>query len=112
VTHRLRGKAIEEVGGSVQGLFLIARVKRHLKKEGMNHVSGGMNDPFDPAFLRRIVRARKMQLNTMGVRKIERRSCRTHGRYRTKGHEPGDKTERRPRQRSEGSKCVRLQPQR
>jgi hypothetical protein len=38
--------------GSVQGICLIAGRKRHLKKEVVDHVSGGVNNALGPAVLR------------------------------------------------------------
>jgi hypothetical protein len=41
VTNRLGGKAVEEMGSGVQGLCPIVGMKRRLKEEAADHVSGG-----------------------------------------------------------------------
>jgi hypothetical protein len=41
VAHRLRGKTVEEVGGSVQGLCPVAGRERCLEEEAAEHISGG-----------------------------------------------------------------------
>jgi hypothetical protein len=59
VTHRLEGKAVEEIGSSVQGLCPIVGRKRRLKYDATYHVSGGANNPFGPTVLRGSVGARE-----------------------------------------------------
>jgi hypothetical protein len=58
VTHRLGGKAVKEIGSSIQGLCPITGRKRRLKEEA-DHVSGGANNPFGPAVLRGSVGTRE-----------------------------------------------------
>jgi hypothetical protein len=41
MAHRRRRKAVEEVGGGVQGLYPVADRERHLKEKATNHISGG-----------------------------------------------------------------------
>jgi hypothetical protein len=74
VVHRFRGKAVEEMGSSVQGLCPVAGRERRLKEEAVDHVGGGANDSFGPSVLGRSVRAREAQLNVVGGRS-ERRCC-------------------------------------
>jgi hypothetical protein len=66
VAHRLRGEAIEQMCGGVQGLCPVAGKERHLKEKAIDHVGGGANDAFDPTVLGRGVGAREMQLDAMG----------------------------------------------
>jgi hypothetical protein len=66
VTHRLGGKAIENIGSNVHGLCPTTSGKRCLKEEAVNHGCGGVNSTFDSAVLRGSVGARESQLNTMG----------------------------------------------
>jgi hypothetical protein len=46
------GKTIEEVGGRVQGLNLVAGGKRSLKEEATQHVGGGVNHALGTTILR------------------------------------------------------------
>jgi hypothetical protein len=64
--NRLRGKAVEEIGGCVQGLSLVASRKRSLKRGG--NIGGDTNHVIGSAILRGGVRARHPQLHT--VRKV------------------------------------------
>jgi hypothetical protein len=64
MVHRLRGKAVEKMCSSVQGLCLVA--SRRLKEKATNHVGDGANDAFYPIVLGRGVRARETQLNDVG----------------------------------------------
>jgi hypothetical protein len=41
VAYRLRGKTVQEVGGSVQGLCPVAGRERRLEEEAAEHISGG-----------------------------------------------------------------------
>jgi hypothetical protein len=66
VAHVLRGEAVEEMCGGVQGLCLVARRERRLKEKATDHVGGGANDAFGPNVLGKSVRAREMQLNVVG----------------------------------------------
>ena len=59
MTNRLGGKAVEEMGSSVQGLCPIVGRKRHLKYDATDHVSGGANNPFGLAVQRGSVGARE-----------------------------------------------------
>jgi hypothetical protein len=58
-------KTVEEVGGSVQALSPEASRKRGLKEKGAHGVVGGANHPLSLAILRRGIRARHAQLNTV-----------------------------------------------
>jgi hypothetical protein len=51
VAHRLRRKTVEEVGGGVQGLCLVAGTERRLKEKATDLVGGGANDAFGPTVL-------------------------------------------------------------
>ena len=57
MAHRLRGKAVEEMCGGVQGLCPVVGRERRLKKESADHVGGGANDAFGPTVLGRGVGA-------------------------------------------------------
>jgi hypothetical protein len=64
--NRLGGKAVEEIGGYVQGLRPVAGGKRSLKEEATQHIGGGVNHTLGSAILRGGVRARHLQLHAMG----------------------------------------------
>ena len=68
--HRLGRKAIEQVGGGVQGLSPEASRDRGIKQQGAHDVVGGTNHALSLAILSRGVRARHAKLDT--VRKKER----------------------------------------
>jgi hypothetical protein len=53
VTHCLGGKAVEEMGSSVQGLCPIAGGKRRLKEEATDH-GGGADNLFGSVVLREV----------------------------------------------------------
>jgi hypothetical protein len=57
VAHRLRGKAVEEMGGSVQGLCPVAGRERHLEEKAAEHIGGGAVHAFGSAVLCRGVGA-------------------------------------------------------
>jgi hypothetical protein len=57
--HRHRRKAVEEVGGGVQGLCSVAGRERRLKEKVADHISGGPNHALDPIVLSRGVGARE-----------------------------------------------------
>jgi hypothetical protein len=65
VAHRLRGEAVEEMCGGVQGLCPVAGRERRLEEKAADHVGGGANDVFDPPVLGRGVGAREKQLDAM-----------------------------------------------
>jgi hypothetical protein len=73
ITNRLGGKAVEEIGGCVQGLSLVAGKKRILKEETTQHVVGGANHALGLAIPRGDVRARHPQLHAMGEKEGARR---------------------------------------
>jgi hypothetical protein len=58
VAHCLRWKAVEEVGGSAQGLCPVAGRERRLKEKATNHIGGGSNHALGPAVLSRGVGTR------------------------------------------------------
>ena len=53
VAHRLRWKAVEEVGGGAQGLCPIAGGERRLKEKATYHIGGGSNQALGPTVLSR-----------------------------------------------------------
>jgi hypothetical protein len=53
-------------GCSVQGLYLVASMERHLEEKATDHISGGANHVLGPAVLVRGVGARETQLNAIG----------------------------------------------
>jgi hypothetical protein len=57
--HCRRRKAVEEVGGGVQGLCPVAGRERRLKEKAADHISGGANHVFGPSVLSRGVGARE-----------------------------------------------------
>jgi hypothetical protein len=65
VAHRLRGKAIEEVCDSVQGLCPVAGRERRLEEKAADHISCGANHAFVSTVLGRGVGARETQLDAM-----------------------------------------------
>jgi hypothetical protein len=65
VAHRLRGKAVEEMGGSVQGLCPVAGRERRLEEKAAEHIGGGVDHAFGSAVLCRGVGARETQLDAM-----------------------------------------------
>jgi hypothetical protein len=69
VAHRLRGEAVEEMGGGVQGLCPVVGRERCLEEKAADHVGGGANDVFGPDVLERGVGAREMQLAAMSEEK-------------------------------------------
>jgi hypothetical protein len=69
MTDRLEGEAVENVGGSIQGLHLVNGRKKHLEEEATQHVGGSANHAFDLTILRGGVGARDRYPNT--VRKEE-----------------------------------------
>jgi hypothetical protein len=66
VADRLRGEAVEEVGGCVKGLCPVACRKRCLEEKATYHVGGGANHALGPTVLGRGVGARETQLNATG----------------------------------------------
>jgi hypothetical protein len=62
----LRGKANEKIGGSVQGLSLVASRKRILKEETTQHVGGCANHALGSTILRRGVKTRHLELHAVG----------------------------------------------
>jgi hypothetical protein len=54
------------MGGSVQGLCLIAGRERRLKEKASYHIGGGSNHTLSPTVLGRGVGARDTQLNAIG----------------------------------------------
>jgi hypothetical protein len=72
VAHRLRGEAVEEMCGGVQGLCLVAGREGRLEEKAADHVGGGANDLFGPGILGRGVRARETQLDAMGEKEGSR----------------------------------------
>jgi hypothetical protein len=65
VAHRLRGKTVEEVGDSVQGLCPVAGRERCLEEKATEHIGGGADHAFGAAVLCRGVGARETQLDAM-----------------------------------------------
>jgi hypothetical protein len=65
VAHRLRGKAVEEMGGSMQGLFPVAGRERCLEEKAAEHGGGGADHAFGSAVLCRGVGARETQLDAV-----------------------------------------------
>jgi hypothetical protein len=59
MAHRRRRKAVEEVGGGMQGLCPVAGRERRLKEKAADHISGGSNDALDPTILSRGVGTRE-----------------------------------------------------
>jgi hypothetical protein len=57
---------VEEVGGGVQRLNLVADKKISLEEEARQHVGGGANHAVDLAILRGGVRKRLSQLHVVG----------------------------------------------
>jgi hypothetical protein len=53
VAHCLQGEAVEEMCGSVQGLYPVAGRERRLKEKAADHVGGGANNAFGRAVLER-----------------------------------------------------------
>jgi hypothetical protein len=51
VAHRLRGEAVEQMCGGVQGLCLVAGKEKRLEEKVADHVGGGANDAFSPTIL-------------------------------------------------------------
>jgi hypothetical protein len=49
--HRRQRKAVEEVGGGVQGLCLVAGRERRLKEKATYHISGGADHALGPSVL-------------------------------------------------------------
>jgi hypothetical protein len=66
VAHRLGGKTVEEVGGSVQSLCPVAGRERRLEEKTADYVGGGANHALCPAVLGGGVGARETQLNATG----------------------------------------------
>jgi hypothetical protein len=66
MAHLLRGEAVEEMGGGVQGLCPVAGRERRLKEEAADHIGSGVNDAFGPTVLGRGVGARVTQLDAVG----------------------------------------------
>jgi hypothetical protein len=66
VANRLGGKTVEEVGGGVQGLCLVAGRERRQEEKAADHVGGGANHVLCPTALGGGVGARKTQLNATG----------------------------------------------
>jgi hypothetical protein len=113
VAHRLRGEAVEEMCGGVQGLRPVARRERHLKEKAADHV-GGVNDAFGPTILGIGVGVRERQLDAMGAEEgtrcvvVELATIITleSTDWATKpGKDPGEDV-------GEGGERVRLQPKR
>jgi hypothetical protein len=100
VAHHLRGEAVEEMCGGVQGLCLVADRERRLKEEAEDHVGGGVNDVFGPAILGRGVGARETQLNVVGEEGARGIIVELVTIIKLEGIDWGDRTRWRPRQRS------------
>ena len=114
MAHRLRGKTVEEVGGSVQGLCPVAGRERRLEEEAAEHIGGGADHAFGSAVLGRGVGARETQLDAMSEKErtggviVELAAIVTlqsTDRATKLGGYPGEEV-------SEGGECVRLQPKR
>jgi hypothetical protein len=59
MAHRRRRKAVEEVGGGVQGLCPVAGRERRLKEKAADHISGGVNHALGPVVMSKGVGARE-----------------------------------------------------
>jgi hypothetical protein len=114
VAHRLRWETIEEVGGSVQGLCLVAGSERRLEEKATYHVGCGANHALGPTVLGRGVGARGTQLNATGEEERPRGmfvelaaivTLQCMDRATELGGDPGEKV-------SEGGKRVGLQSKR
>jgi hypothetical protein len=66
VAHRLRGKTVEEMRGSMKGLCPVGGRERRLKKKAADHVGGGANHALGPTVLSRGVGTRETQLDAVG----------------------------------------------
>jgi hypothetical protein len=114
VAHRLRGKTVEEVGGSVQCLCPVAGRERRLEEEAAEHIGGGADHAFGSAVLCRGVGARETQLDAMSEEERARgvvieltaivTQQSTDRATKLSGY-PGEEV-------CEGGECVRLQPKR
>jgi hypothetical protein len=65
VAHRLRGKTVEEMSGSMKGLCPVGGRERRLKEKAADHVGGGANHALGPAVLSRGVGTRETQLDAV-----------------------------------------------
>jgi hypothetical protein len=65
VAHRLEGKTVEEMCGSMKGLCLVGGRERRLKEKAADHVGGGVNHTLGPAILSRGVGTRETQLDAV-----------------------------------------------
>jgi hypothetical protein len=65
VAHRLEGKTVEEMRGSMKGLCLVGGRERRLKEKAADHVGGGVNHVLGPAILSRGVGTRETQLDAV-----------------------------------------------
>jgi hypothetical protein len=113
MAHRLRGEAVEEMGGGVQGLYPVAGRERRLKEEAAYHIGGGANHAFGPAILGSGVGARETQLDVMGEEERARGvvelaaiiTLEGTNRAMELGRDPGEEV-------GEGGECVGLQAKR
>ena len=114
VVYRLRGKTVEEVGGSMQGLCPVAGRERHLEEKAADHVGGGTNYTLGPAVLGGGIGAREMQLDAMSEEERARGvvielaaivTLQSTDRATKLSGYPGEEV-------CEGGECVRLQPKR
>jgi hypothetical protein len=101
VTHRLRWEAVEEVGGYVYGLCLVAGRKRRLEEKVADHIGDIANHALAPTVLGRGVGARETQVNATGEEEQPRGMVVKLDHYHTAVLGPGDGTGWRPRRRSE-----------
>jgi hypothetical protein len=114
VAYLLRGKTVQEVGGSVQGLCPVAGRERCLEEEAAEHISGGADHAFGSAVLCRSVGARETQLDAMSEEERARGvvielaaivTLQSTDRATKLSGYPGEEV-------CEGGECVRLQPKR
>jgi hypothetical protein len=114
VAHRLQGKTVEEVGGSVQGLCPVAGRERCLEEKAAEHIGGGADHAFGSAVLCKGVGARETQLDAMSEEERTRGvvvelaaivTLQSTDRATKLSAYPGEEV-------CEGGECVRLQPKR
>jgi hypothetical protein len=112
VAHRLRGKAVKEMGGSVQGLCPVAGRERRLEEKAAEHIGGGADHALGSAVLCRGVGARETQLDAMSeeertggvvVELAPIVTLQSTDRATKLSGYPGEEI-------CEGGECVRLQP--
>jgi hypothetical protein len=101
VSNRLGGQTVEEVGGSGEGLSPVVGRKGGLKKKSAHDIIRCANHALSPTILRRCVGTRHTEVDTTREKSHGTHCYRVRARCHTGYSEWCDRTEWRPKQKSE-----------